>query len=506
MTSGLAREWAAGTAAHVAFARFRPGSPGTCLAGWFARPDASREGPVAATETRFFAANGIIQHAVLAGPAGARPVLLVHGLGWDHTLWGREIDGLAAGGWRVIAVDLRGMGQTDKPDVAYSIDLYVADMAALLDALALEQVAVVGFSLGGMIALAMAARLGVRIGAGLVACCAPASTAEAAAATDAMLARALTLGPRRFAEEQAEAIWSPDWAREHPIEVQRFVDWRAGMDQEALARAFRAAYGVDLRLSSAGSRHRSGSSWRSMTASSRRSPAMLSQRPCRTQTSSSSRAPGIWSRSNGRRRSAPRSSSSSAASGRLCRYRRLRRHERRGRSRHRLGAVRGAADQSGGAGPPLRRRRRPLRHPGRHRGDAGELREAAPADPAIGRPPPPVFRDVDRPRPRRAGGQGRGDGAQRRAFRRPRRGWRAAGRRQAHRAERPRCPRGDLEGRRRRQRHRCRGRAGIAIVPRRNPPLQSLALQLSRRACRRRPVRRPAGSFTCLTCRSRSPG
>jgi 3-oxoadipate enol-lactonase len=202
---------------------------------------------VAATETRFFAANGIIQHVVLAGPAGARPVLLIHGLGWDQTLWGREIDWLAAGGWRVIAPDLRGMGLTDKPDVPYSIDLYVADMAALLDALAFEQVAVIGFSLGGMIALAMAARLGARIGAGLVACCSPASTAEGAAATEAMLAHALTSGPRRFAEEQAETIWSPDWARDHPIEVQRFVDWRAGMDQEALARAFRAAYGVDLR-------------------------------------------------------------------------------------------------------------------------------------------------------------------------------------------------------------------------------------------------------------------
>ena len=73
------------------------------------------------------------------------------------------------------------------------------------------------------------------------------STPEGAAATDAMLARARTLGPRQFAEEQARAIWSREWALDHRAEVRRFIAWRAGMDQEALARAFRASCGVDLR-------------------------------------------------------------------------------------------------------------------------------------------------------------------------------------------------------------------------------------------------------------------
>jgi 3-oxoadipate enol-lactonase len=208
--------------------------------------DEGGEAVVAGIETRFIAANGITQHVALAGAASAPPVLLLHGLGWDHTLWRREIDLLAASGWRAVAPDLRGMGATDKPDVPYAIQLYASDLFALLDALAIERCALVGFSLGGTIALAMAIREPMRIGAALIACASPATTPEAAAVTEAMLARAEKLGRRRFAEEQAAAIWRPAWARDHPDEVERFIAWRAAMDQAALARAFRASYGVDL--------------------------------------------------------------------------------------------------------------------------------------------------------------------------------------------------------------------------------------------------------------------
>jgi len=92
----------------------------------------------------------------------------------------------------------------------------------------------------------MASRVPARIGAAVIACASPTSTPEGVAATEAMLARAATLGRRRFAEEQAQAIWRPQWACANPTAVRRFVAWRAGMDQNALARAFRAFHGVDL--------------------------------------------------------------------------------------------------------------------------------------------------------------------------------------------------------------------------------------------------------------------
>lgn len=198
------------------------------------------------------AANGIEHHVATAGPVDGPPVLLVHGLGWDHTLWAGQIETLAALGWRVIAPDLRGMGATDKPDAPYSIDLYAEDMLALMDRLAIARFAVAGFSLGGIVAAAMLGKAPGRIAAAVIACCGVHATPAGEAATEAMLARAAKLGPLAFAREQAAMIWHPDWAKAHPGAVERFIAWRAAMDQAALVRAFRAGYGIDYRPALAG--------------------------------------------------------------------------------------------------------------------------------------------------------------------------------------------------------------------------------------------------------------
>ncbi len=192
-------------------------------------------------------ANGIEHHVALAGPEGGPAVLLVHGLGWDHSLWAGQIATLAGRGWRVVAPDLRGMGASDKPDAPYTIDLYAADMLALMTALCIARFAVAGFSLGGIITAAMLEKAPERILAAVIACCAVQATVEGEAGTEAMLARAETLGPLAFAGEQAAAIWHPDWAAAHPDAVARFIAWRAAMDQAALTRAFRSGYGIDYR-------------------------------------------------------------------------------------------------------------------------------------------------------------------------------------------------------------------------------------------------------------------
>lgn len=192
-------------------------------------------------------ANGISHHVVIAGPETGPPVLLVHGLGWDSSLWAGQIETLAALGWRVVAPDLRGMGRTDKPDMAYSIDLYADDMLAVMSELGIERFALAGFSLGGIIAAAMIGKAPERIAAALIACCTVHATAAGEAGTEAMLTRAAGLGPLAFAREQAAAIWHPDYAEAHPEAVERFIEWRAAMDQAALVRAFRAGYGIDYR-------------------------------------------------------------------------------------------------------------------------------------------------------------------------------------------------------------------------------------------------------------------
>ena len=192
-------------------------------------------------------ANGIRHHVAVAGPPEGPVILLVHGLGWDHSLWRGQIERLSVIGWLVVSPDLRGMGASDKPDMPCSIALYADDMLAVMTALGISRFALAGFSLGGIIAAAMIGKAPERVAAALIACCTVHATAAGEAGTEAMLARAARLGPLAFAREQAAAIWHPDFVAAHPDAVERFVAWRAAMDQAALTRAFRSGYGIDYR-------------------------------------------------------------------------------------------------------------------------------------------------------------------------------------------------------------------------------------------------------------------
>jgi 3-oxoadipate enol-lactonase len=93
-----------------------------------------------------------------AGPAGAPRVLLIHGWALDSlAAWHRVIPYLT-GDLRVAAVDLRGHGKTDRVRRRFSIDDLADDVAAVLAALGPGRFTVVGYSLGGLVAQALARR------------------------------------------------------------------------------------------------------------------------------------------------------------------------------------------------------------------------------------------------------------------------------------------------------------------------------------------------------------
>jgi 3-oxoadipate enol-lactonase len=83
------------------------------------------------------------------------PVLLVHGLGSSCQDWEYQIPALNAH-YRVIAIDVRGHGRSDKPRERYSIAGFSADIEALLDHLQTGPVHYVGLSMGGMIGFQLA--------------------------------------------------------------------------------------------------------------------------------------------------------------------------------------------------------------------------------------------------------------------------------------------------------------------------------------------------------------
>lgn len=87
------------------------------------------------------------------GPANGRTALLLHGRNFPASYWEGVMRKLAAAGYRVIATDQIGFGRSSKPDVHFTFDMYARNTAALLDALGIGEVDVVGHSLGGMLAV-----------------------------------------------------------------------------------------------------------------------------------------------------------------------------------------------------------------------------------------------------------------------------------------------------------------------------------------------------------------
>lgn len=83
------------------------------------------------------------------------PLVLIAGLNSDHTLY-RGILPRLAERYQVVAFDNRGVGQTDKPDIPYSIEMMAEDTAGLLDTLGVTRAHVLGTSMGGRIAAALA--------------------------------------------------------------------------------------------------------------------------------------------------------------------------------------------------------------------------------------------------------------------------------------------------------------------------------------------------------------
>ena len=95
------------------------------------------------------------------GEGSAPPVLLLHGAGQTRHSWRTTGSVLAAQGWHVIALDLRGHGDSDRsPAGDYRLEDFAADVAAVSRALPTPPV-LVGASLGGLAALAAVARAAV---------------------------------------------------------------------------------------------------------------------------------------------------------------------------------------------------------------------------------------------------------------------------------------------------------------------------------------------------------
>ncbi|PYM33502.1 MAG: alpha/beta hydrolase [Candidatus Rokuibacteriota bacterium] len=93
--------------------------------------------------------------AVHEWPGRGSAIVAVHGLTSNHTVWYSIADALG-GSHRILAPDLRGRGDSDKPATGYSLSHHAADLRALLDHFRLARAILMGHSLGAHIAVRFA--------------------------------------------------------------------------------------------------------------------------------------------------------------------------------------------------------------------------------------------------------------------------------------------------------------------------------------------------------------
>ncbi|MEV7973979.1 alpha/beta hydrolase [Cellulomonas sp. NPDC089187] len=100
---------------------------------------------------QFVPANGGRFHVATAGPEDrdAPLVLLLHGLPQLWWAWHHQIPALAEAGYRVAAMDLRGIGGSDKPPIGYDMPTLTQDVAGVIRSLGCERAVIVGQGVGG---------------------------------------------------------------------------------------------------------------------------------------------------------------------------------------------------------------------------------------------------------------------------------------------------------------------------------------------------------------------
>ncbi|HUZ22417.1 MAG TPA: alpha/beta hydrolase [Streptosporangiaceae bacterium] len=158
----------------------------------------------------FATVNGITIGYDDEGSRDGVPVVLVHGHPFNRSMWAPQVGALTAAGYRVIAADLRGYGDTSVVPGVTLLAVFARDIAGLADYLGLDEVVLGGLSMGGQIVMEFCRLFPGRVRGLLLAdTFAAAETPEGRAARNAMADRLVAEGMDGYASEVLDKMIAP---------------------------------------------------------------------------------------------------------------------------------------------------------------------------------------------------------------------------------------------------------------------------------------------------------
>lgn len=184
--------------------------------------------------------NGVNLFFEDSGPRAGAPVILIHGHPFNRTMWAPQTAALTAAGYRVIAPDLRGYGQSPVLPGKAPLAGLADDIAALLARLDIEHVVVGGVSMGGQIAMEMRLRHPGLVRALVLSDTSPVPETEEGRTFRRELAeRLLAEGMRPYAEEVIDKMLAPYNVVGMPEAAARVIAMMCATDPEGAAAALR---------------------------------------------------------------------------------------------------------------------------------------------------------------------------------------------------------------------------------------------------------------------------
>lgn len=176
---------------------------------------------------------------------GERWVTFVTGIANDLSLWDGQVAALERD-FNVLRYDLRGHGGTPASGGAYTIELLVSDLAALLDQLNIRRTSVIGLGLGGAIAQAFALAHPDRVDKLMPCCCRARMVPDFAAMWHKLREAVSTNGLESIVEPTVQRWFSEDFKSRHPEVLEKIRKMIRSTTQEGYMGVTAAFLGLDV--------------------------------------------------------------------------------------------------------------------------------------------------------------------------------------------------------------------------------------------------------------------